>query len=535
MTDIETVESPLLEIEPRLRDLLPADLYAEVWVDPSSKNLVRVFEHLRTLQHILADYVPRELFQHPPLPGHLRKEWIEGTLMFTDLAGFTPLLEANAQRGKEGVSNLLKLINDYFATMIEIVSKSGGSLLEFTGDAMLVQFPVNRKRDETQQAIRAGLRMQRAMEEYKNIRTYMGKHTLGMRVGIHHGRFLMADIGTPHRMEHVLLGKCVQETKRAEGAGVVGRVNLTAEAFERVKDDFRTEPGTTPGYMLVIDDLSNEALGSYEIGIRQRRVGGGVLFDRSVDGLLKQIAEMMERVEPVASYIPRSILNVLVEQAHKREVPPEVPEPTVVFVNLKGLPESVDDATPDEIDGVISRFSGAFARINAAVESRGGVLKKVTYHLAGSDMMIFFGVPNAHTNDSIRAIEAAQAIRKIILDIDPPSIGGKEIQIECQIGMAQGQVFAAEVGELRGRREFNILGDTVNTAARLMGKAVGNRILMTEAVRDNLPGEYFVDSLGSMPLKGKTMRLPLFALSDKPVKKHESALFEKLFGDDVMG
>jgi adenylate cyclase len=78
--------------------------------------------------------------------------------------------------------------------------------------------------------------------------------------------------------------------------------------------------------------------------------------------------------------------------------------------------------------------------------------------------------------------------------------------------MARGPVFAAEIGEPRGRREFNILGDTVNTAARLMGKAVGNRILMTEAVYEAISDRFDCESLGSMPLKGKSKRLPIFAL-----------------------
>ena len=43
------------------RTLLPADLYAAAWVDPSPDTLMRVFEHLRTLLRILYDYVPRQV------------------------------------------------------------------------------------------------------------------------------------------------------------------------------------------------------------------------------------------------------------------------------------------------------------------------------------------------------------------------------------------------------------------------------------------------------------------------------------------
>src|SRR4051812_4624767 len=155
--------SPLAAIDPRLRALLPADLYAVAWLDPSPQTLTRVFEHLRTLQRILYDYIPRQVSETLPHPGEVRFEWQESTLMFTDLAGFTPLLEANAALGKAGAPTLLNILNSYFAQMIEIVSKSGGNLLEFTGDAMLVQFPADQRLNDTAQALRAGLRMQRAM------------------------------------------------------------------------------------------------------------------------------------------------------------------------------------------------------------------------------------------------------------------------------------------------------------------------------------------------------------------------------------
>ncbi|MCC7450106.1 MAG: adenylate/guanylate cyclase domain-containing protein [Anaerolineae bacterium] len=504
--------SPLAAIEPRLRPLLPADLYAVAWLDPSPATLTRVFEHLRTLQRILYDYIPRQVLENLPNPGEIRYEWQDSTLMFTDLAGFTPLMEANAAYGREGAQTLLSVLNAYFAAMIEILSKSGGNLLEFTGDAMLVQFPSDKRRTDMVQAVRAGLRMQRAMANFASIETPQGTFSLGMRVGVHTGRFLTADIGTPRRMEHVLLGKTVQNTKLAEGAGRVGRVNLTEVAYERAADQFSFEQGK-PGHVLVVDDLSAEQLGEYDITPGRRRLASSALMDRSVEGLVVAIEKSVALVEPLASYLPMSVLNLLVESAARRHIPPDFPEPTVIFVNLIGLPESVELASPGEEPGIVSSFSHVFARINAAVEARGGILKKVTYHLSGSDMMICFGVPSAHTDDPIRAAGAALAIRDIITGLQPPTVGGSEVTVTCQIGLARGPVFAAEIGEPRGRREFNVLGDTVNTAARLMGRAASNQILMTEAVYERIVHRFACEVLVPIVLKGKAAPIPVFALN----------------------
>jgi class 3 adenylate cyclase len=518
-----TFNPPLAAIELRLRSLLSAELYAAAWVDPSPATLMGVFEHLRTLRYILNDYVPRPVSQSPPNPGEVRYQWQTGTLLFTDLAGFTSLLEANAALGRKGAETLLGVINDYFASMIEIVSKSGGDLLEFTGDALLVQFLAGKDEQDTARAVRAGLRMQRAMAQFANIETARGVMSLRMRVGIHCGRYISADIGTPQRMAHVLLGHSVQQSKQAEGSGTVGRVCLTETARESLGEEFRFEPGK-PGYLLVVDDFTDDLLGEYDITLTGRRMPSSVLLDRTVSGLVREIGEAVKRVEPLASYIPKTILKLLVENADRRKIPPDFPEPTVMFVNLIGLPELVDKATPAEEANLVLGFSRVFALIDAVVSAKGGVLQKVTAHLDGSDILIYFGVPDVHTDDPSRAASAAIAIRDLIASLPPIIIGGQNVKVSCQIGLSWGPVFAAEVGEPRGRREFNILGDTVNTAARLMSKAGENEILIGERVFESIGLNFDCEALGAVSLKGKSALTPVFVLHGSKVERGKGSV-----------
>lgn len=507
-----STSSPLADMEPRLRWLLPADLYAAAWIDSSPANLMRIFEHLRSLQHILSDYTPEQVHMTSPQPGEVRYEWEECTLMFTDLAGFTPLLEAHAAYGRSGAQALLVVLNSYFTEMIQIISKSGGNLLEFTGDAMLIQFRKGRAQNETAQAIRAGLRMQRAMaQKFSSIETTQGVIALGMRIGIHCGRFLTANIGTPRRMQHVLLGIDVQRTKRAESMGQAGRVCVSEKALASALNLFRFESGR-PGYGFVVDDFSTEALGEYEIALGRRRVSSPVLLDRSEAGLLQTIEEALQRAEPLASYLPRPILGLLVEYATRRKIRPEFPELTVVFVNLIGVPGSANRAPPGEEAGVVAALSRAFTLINAAVEARGGVLKGVSCDHMGSSMLIYFGMPDTYINDSMRAAAVALHIQEIVQNFGPLIAGENAIFAKCQIGLSRGPVFAAEIGEPRGRREFNILGDTVNTAARLMCRAGENQILLTEPVYQAIAHRFTCERLPATTLKGKALPVAIFLL-----------------------
>ena len=431
--------------------------------------------------------------------------------MFTDLAGFTPLLEKNAAFGREGAETILEVLNGYFSEMLLIIGNSDGNLLEFTGDALLAQFPADAKKQETLRAVRAGLRMQRAMDKFKKFDIRGEEFTLKMRIGLRFGRFLTADIGTPHRMEHILLGAAVLRAKAAEGKGKKGFVNMTKEAKARVKKEFRFED-QDEDFSLVVDDFSEEELGTYDITPPKARKTRMILFDTSHAGLLKSINESIDMVEPLAAFIPDRILHMLVENTSRKGIPPDFPESTLLFVNLLGLPENLDDVAPEDQETMIVEFSRMISLINAEIEAQGGVMKKVTYHHAGPDIMAFFGVPEAHTNDTVRAAQAASAIRDVVKRAKGIKLGEETFKLTCHIGITRGQTFAAEIGERQGRREFNVMGNTVNTAARLMDHAESGQIIVSEEVYKRVKDLFVTEKHPNVQLKGRSAKLTLYEL-----------------------
>jgi class 3 adenylate cyclase len=248
----------------------------------------------------------------------------------------------------------------------------------------------------------------------------------------------------------------------------------------------------------------------------RRIAASGILIDKQE--VFKGVTELLDSIEPMASFIPAPILSLLVESAAERKIDPDFSEPTIMFVNFIGLPEAADRALPGEETKLATSYSKAFSFINAIVESRGGVLKKVTYHLTGSDIVIYFGVPTAHTNDEMRAASAAVAIREYIMEFKAPTIGNIQPDIYCQIGINTGPTFIAEVGDPRGRREYNVLGDTVNTTARLMS-AQKNQIIISEGIQQAIEAKYDCQPLGEVSLKGKSAPMPLYELTQKKPKK----------------
>jgi class 3 adenylate cyclase len=281
-----------------------------------------------------------------------------------------------------------------------------------------------------------------------------------------------------------------------------------------VKDEFRFKQSEDKKHVLVVDDLSDEELGDYDIVESRHRLPSMVLFDTSREGLVEAITDSVDKVEPLASFIPSRILNLLIENAAARRLPPDFPEATIMFINLLGLPKALQDSKEkeDEANEIISAFSRLVSLVNAEIEARGGIMKKVTYHHAGPDIMIIFGVPDAHTNDSARVAQAALSIREIVREQPPVKMGDEESRITSHIGITRGQVFAAEVGDVQGRREFNTLGNTVNTAARLMDHAKSDQIVLSKEVWEDIKDEFEITDLGDVKLKGRSEAIPLYQL-----------------------
>ena len=77
----------------------------------------------------------------------------------------------------------------------------------------------------------------------------------------------------------------------------------------------------------------------------------------------------------------------------------------------------------------------------------------------GSTLIVVFGLPPfSHQDDPIRAILAGNSLKRELGKID----------CRCSIGISTGTVFAGIIGTSGSRREYSILGDSVNLAARLM-------------------------------------------------------------------
>lgn len=178
---------------------------------------------------------------------------------------------------------------------------------------------------------------------------------------------------------------------------------------------------------------------------------------------------------------------------------------SVLFLDVRGFTALAERAGARE---VVGRLNALFEEVVPCVTAHGGHANK----FVGDGLLAVFGAPDRLPDHADRALHAAVAITEHVRACFPG-------ELDIGIGANSGQVIAGSVGG-GSRYEFTVIGDPVNTAARVeeATRVTGDAILVTGALRDRLRDEHDVewDERVNVALKGKAEPVTLYA----PRRRH---------------
>ena len=168
------------------------------------------------MRMMFSQYVPQEvvarLVERPELL-RLGGEARELTLMFTDLANFTAMSERLTAEAT------VEVLTEYFNAMTTIIHQHGGTVDKFIGDAVMAFWgaPLDDPH-HAENAVRAAIEMQAAMEALIQQLMGRGLPPIAMRIGVHSGRVVVGNIGSQSRFSYSVIGDAVNLASRLEGA-----------------------------------------------------------------------------------------------------------------------------------------------------------------------------------------------------------------------------------------------------------------------------------------------------------------------------
>jgi class 3 adenylate cyclase len=172
---------------------------------------------------------------------------------------------------------------------------------------------------------------------------------------------------------------------------------------------------------------------------------------------------------------------------------------TVLFLDVRGFTRFAENAGPHQ---VVSSLNALYEIVVPVIERHGGHANK----FVGDGLLAVFGAPQRHPDHAARAVAAVQEIARLVRD----GAGG---ELRIGVGVNSGRVVVGTIGGGH-RRDFTVIGDPVNTAARVEAatRMTGDDILITESTLRALGdvGDRF-EERPSVPLKGKATTVRLYA------------------------
>ena len=398
-------------------------------------------------------YVPELILERLLVDGRPEGptlEVIECAVLFADISGFTPLTESFAQRGPAGVEMLTRVLNDFFGRVIETIHSHGGDIVKFAGDALTIIWrdhadadaraalgsdaggaaqagPDAGHEDLAALALRAAncaLQILPAVAGYE-----ADGHPLSLKLAIGVGRIAVVHVGGElNRWEFAISGQPMHQVAEA------GHLALG--------NDVVVSPAT---WVLIGAFADGELLAD---GNRRLRALNHVLLPR----VRPALAVRVELEDGVRAYLPAAVTRRIM--AGHTDYIGELRTLTILFINLPGIRYD----TPLPLAQQVMR--GLQQALYFPYE---GSINKLSVDDKGVTLIAALGMPPfSHEDDPERGVRAALAMWTALADLG----------LRCSIGVTTGRVYAGTVGSAR-RREYTIMGDRVNLAARLMQNADG--------------------------------------------------------------
>jgi len=203
----------------------------------------------------------------------------------------------------------------------------------------------------------------------------------------------------------------------------------------------------------------------------------------------------------VSAEVRDTIVNVALENPDLIQPGGRQMEISVLFADIRGFTTISENLPPSEVVEILNQYLDS---MEEEVFKQRGTLDKYT----GDGMMVIFGAPLEQPDHAERAVRAALGMQRAAAEVSRQR-GDVQWQIAYGIGVTTGPAVVGHIGSKR-RLDYTAIGDTVNLAARLEGKAPPGTILVNRATCEAVRDIAVIEELEPVMVKGKAKPVAVY-------------------------
>ncbi len=218
----------------------------------------------------------------------------------------------------------------------------------------------------------------------------------------------------------------------------------------------------------------------------------GSAFNEMTEGLRKRAEIMNKTLSP----------DVAEEFLKGTERRPERRILTIVFMDIRGYTSGTEGMDPAEVMEMLNELMDL---LSGAIVRHGGIVNK----FLGDGLMAMFGAPKPLEGHALRAVKAGIEMQKWMARWNERRIARGLNSFYSGIGINTGQAMCGKVGA-QDRMEYTLIGEEVNLASRICGKAAPKQVLITKQTYDHVKDQVKVNELEPVTVKGLSYPIKVY-------------------------
>ncbi|MBQ6787020.1 MAG: CHASE2 domain-containing protein [Lachnospiraceae bacterium] len=221
---------------------------------------------------------------------------------------------------------------------------------------------------------------------------------------------------------------------------------------------------------------------------------------------LKEQQERLQIQKALEAYVePGIVEKILQNENYEIQLGGKKKDIAVLFVDIRGFTSISEGLEPEAVVNILNEYLELIAR---AVMKNKGTLDK----FIGDAAMAIYNAPDDLPNYTVQAVRTARDIIKDVVQLKEQSKEKYGVEVAFGIGIHCGTAIVGNIG-CECRMDYTAIGDVVNTASRLEGKAKADQILVSKDVYEQIKDIVEASYVGSLSLKGKKKEIEAYEIT----------------------